>query len=191
MKSATTNNAVSFPRRERVRDAPSRLQGVVHGEDTPDFSFDPTTFPYRASVRPYRKVTFRLEPETIAGKFVVHNYGHGGAGITMSWGCAAVVREIVTDHRNSGGVAVLGAGVMGLTAATLLSEIKPKINLTIYAEKFTPCTTSDTAGGQWAPSLVNFRADDSAAKHTYFDILRRARKAYERRIGAGFGVSRR
>jgi D-amino-acid oxidase len=193
MKSAPlAAHPATFPGRQSFHtNYPRRLQNVSLLEDTPDFAFDPATVPYRSGVRPYRKVTFRLEPETIAGKFVVHNYGHGGAGITMSWGCAEVVREIVTQHGASGGVAVLGAGVMGLTVATLLTEIRPKISLTVYAEKFTPCTTSDIAGGQWAPSLVNFKAHDSSAKLTYFDVLRRARKAHEKRIGSGFGVSRR
>jgi len=193
MKSAPlVAHAATFPGRQSVHPGyPSRLRRLFPSEDTPDFSFDPPTLPYRAGVRPYRNVTFRLEPETIAGKFVVHNYGHGGAGITMSWGCAEVVREIVTQHGASGGIAVLGAGVMGLTVATLLAEIRPKVNLTVYAEKFTPYTTSDTAGGQWAPSLVNFKAHDSAARLAYFAVLRRARKAHERRLGPGFGVSRR
>jgi D-amino-acid oxidase len=39
-------------------------------------------------LRPGR-ATVRLEREELpGGKFVVHNYGHGGGGITLSWGCA-------------------------------------------------------------------------------------------------------
>jgi D-amino-acid oxidase len=159
-------------------------------EDSPDFFFDPGTCPYRAGVRPFRKETYRLEPETVGSKFVVHNYGHGGAGITMSWGCAEVVRDIVVRQGTSGGVAVLGAGVMGLTAATLLAEARPKIAVTVYADKFTPHTTSDVAGGQWSPSFVVYKKDDPAAKNAYFDVLRRARKAHEKR-GAAYGVSQR
>jgi len=156
-------------------------------EDTPDFSYNPATSPCRAGVRPHREVTYRLEPDTqtIAGKLIIHNYGHGGAGITMSWGCAEVVCEMLLQHGMPDAVAVLGAGVMGLTAATLITE--RNIPVTVYAEKFTPCTTSDVAGGQWAPSFVNYERNDSAKRLAYFDVLRRARKAHENR-GPGFGV---
>ena len=46
-------------------------------------------------LRPSRNEV-RLETEDISGRFVVHNYGHGGAGVTLSWGCAEEVVEIVT-----------------------------------------------------------------------------------------------
>jgi len=49
-----------------------------------------------------------------------------------------VVREIVLQRGAAGGVAVFGAGVMGLTAATLLAEANPKIEVSVYADKFTP-----------------------------------------------------
>lgn len=42
-----------------------------------------------------RTAPVRLEPETagaMAGR-IVHNYGHGGGGVTLSWGCAAEVRR--------------------------------------------------------------------------------------------------
>ena len=37
----------------------------------------------------------RLEEETINGKRVIHNYGHGGAGVTLSWGCANEVVKMI------------------------------------------------------------------------------------------------
>ena len=39
----------------------------------------------------------RLEKEIIAGKIIIHNYGHGGSGVTLSWGCAEEVVEIVNE----------------------------------------------------------------------------------------------
>lgn len=42
----------------------------------------------RVGLRPYRS-RVRLEVETLPdGALCVHNYGHGGAGVTVSWGCA-------------------------------------------------------------------------------------------------------
>jgi D-amino-acid oxidase len=47
-------------------------------------------------LRPGRATVRLEEGEPIgAGTRVVHNYGHGGAGITLSWGCAADVATLV------------------------------------------------------------------------------------------------
>jgi D-amino-acid oxidase len=44
---------------------------------------------HKAGLRPTRPQV-RLEAEDLAGgRTLVHNYGHGGAGVTLSWGCAA------------------------------------------------------------------------------------------------------
>jgi D-amino-acid oxidase len=43
----------------------------------------------RVGLRPFRKSGVRLEKETVRdGRAVIHNYGHGGSGFTLSWGCA-------------------------------------------------------------------------------------------------------
>jgi len=101
---------------------------------TPDFTFDADRpGACIAGVRPYRNGSYRLDGETISNKFFVHNYGHGGAGITLSWGCASKVRDIVRSHlvgSPATKVAVLGAGVMGLTDATLLADLG--LTVTIY-----------------------------------------------------------
>src|SRR5262249_30982254 len=39
-------------------------------------------------LRPFRPPGFRLETQKLDDKLCVHNYGHGGAGITLSWGTA-------------------------------------------------------------------------------------------------------
>jgi D-amino-acid oxidase len=46
-------------------------------------------------LRPKRP-TVRLEAERIESATVIHNYGHGGAGFTLSWGCAKEVAELAT-----------------------------------------------------------------------------------------------
>jgi D-amino-acid oxidase len=39
----------------------------------------------------------RLEREELGGRTVIHCYGHGGAGVTLSWGCAAEVVGLASD----------------------------------------------------------------------------------------------
>lgn len=47
--------------------------------------------PVRVGLRPFRQANVHLEHEP--GTAIIHNYGHAGAGVTFSWGCA---REVVT-----------------------------------------------------------------------------------------------
>ena len=154
---------------------------------TPDFTYDPNIAgSCIAGVRPFRNGSYRLDHATESGKFVVHNYGHGGAGITLSWGCAARVRDIVRKHLGSPvgkDVAVLGAGVMGLTAATLLRELG--CNVTIFSDRKPVETTSHKAGGQWAVSVVDFAGKEAELK----TILKFAYTTFKDSIGKGFGVS--
>jgi D-amino-acid oxidase len=59
---------------------------------------------HRVGLRPFRP-TVRLEAEPPGaaraghggGPAVVHNYGHGGAGVTLSWGCAREAAALVTN----------------------------------------------------------------------------------------------
>jgi glycine/D-amino acid oxidase-like deaminating enzyme len=153
---------------------------------TPNFTFDPSTpGACIAGVRPYRNGSYRLDAETSAGKFIVHNYGHGGAGITLSWGCAAKVRDIVQQHlvtSHDTKAAVLGAGVMGLTTATWLLDLG--LNVTIYAERKPADTTSFKAGGQWAVSVVEYQGKEQELT----GIIKTAYTTFKNSIGQGFGV---
>jgi D-amino-acid oxidase len=50
----------------------------------------------KVGLRPFRRSGIRLEAARLAdGRAVVHNYGHGGSGFTVSWGCAESVAAIV------------------------------------------------------------------------------------------------
>ena len=52
----------------------------------------------RVGLRPFRKSGVRVERDQLLnGRTVVHNYGHGGSGFTLSWGCAEEVFELATD----------------------------------------------------------------------------------------------
>ena len=106
-------------------------------------------------LRPFRPSGFVVRAEAFAGKRLVHNYGHGGAGITLSWGSSALaLQEGLSGH--SGHVAVIGSGIMGLTTARLLQEAGYAV--TIYTAALPPNTTSNIAGGQWFPSLAYRRS---------------------------------
>ncbi|SMO68292.1 FAD-dependent oxidoreductase [Fodinibius sediminis] len=48
-----------------------------------------------------KKGGLRLDHETIGDKMIYHNYGHGGAGVTLSWGCAIKVARDVTSWSQS------------------------------------------------------------------------------------------
>ncbi len=53
----------------------------------------PNVLAERVGLRPFRKSGVRLERDRLSdGRAVIHNYGHGGSGFTLSWGCA---REVV------------------------------------------------------------------------------------------------
>ena len=49
--------------------------------------------PVRVGLRPLRQQNVRLEREL--GTCIIHNYGHGGSGVTFSWGCSLEVAEQV------------------------------------------------------------------------------------------------
>lgn len=52
---------------------------------------------HRIGARPTRDIV-RVERDHLQdGTLVVHNYGHGGAGVTLSWGCAAEVQELYSS----------------------------------------------------------------------------------------------
>lgn len=154
---------------------PPRLPSLRPGEwlGTPNFSLFADKNKFRAGLRPFRRGGVRLEVDHGADvpgrRALIHNYGHGGAGITLSWGCAERVREMVAaELRNSvqkppaaARVAVVGAGVVGLTAAAELKRWAPAMTVSILAKSVDPAgaavlsdTTSWIAGGQFEPSGI-------------------------------------
>ena len=107
-----------------------------------------------AGLRPYRASGFVVRREALGDKALVHNYGHGGAGITLSWGSSRLAVDLALPGHH-GPVAVIGSGVMGLSTARLVQEAG--LPVTIYTAALPPDTTSSVAGGQFHP-FGHFRA---------------------------------
>ncbi|MEO0872240.1 MAG: FAD-dependent oxidoreductase [Pseudomonadota bacterium] len=99
--------------------------------------------------RPFRPAGPRLEIERFGDKSVVHNYGHGGSGWSLSWGCAAEASSLALATGETD-IAVIGAGVIGMTTAVRLAEMGATV--TIYASEFPAETRSARATGVWSPS---------------------------------------
>lgn len=137
-------------------------------------------------LRPYRASGFVVRGERMGEKVVIHNYGHGGGGITLSWGSSALaVREApaTADRR----AAVLGAGIMGLTTARLLQDRGWAV--TIYTKALPPHTTSNIAGGQWSPTSVFEESRATAAFQTQFkEAARLAHHSFQNLVGGGYGI---
>src|SRR5580700_3017787 len=98
--------------------------------------------------RPCRAEGPRLDVERIGQKIIVHNYGHGGSGWSLSWGSSgiAVQKAMATGARE---IAVIGCGAMGLTSGLLLQRAGARV--TIYAKDLPPNVRSSLASGLWTP----------------------------------------
>jgi len=127
-------------------------------------------------LRPFRPSGFRVAVEMVGETKVVHNYGHGGGGITLSWGTSKLAADLgLPGH--TGPVAVLGSGAVGLATARLVQEAG--FDVTIYAKALPPETTSNIAGGQWFPATV-YDSDVELTPEFTEQFKAAARYAYRR-----------
>ncbi|HEX5280662.1 MAG TPA: FAD-dependent oxidoreductase [Micropepsaceae bacterium] len=98
--------------------------------------------------RPFRAQGPRLDVEQIAGKMVVHNYGHGGSGWSLSWGSAEIAAgKALADGTRD--IAVIGCGALGMTTALTLQRAGARV--TIYAKDLPPNVRSSFATGLFTP----------------------------------------
>lgn len=116
-------------------------------------------FDITVCLRPFRAAGPRLDVETVGDKRVVHNYGHGGSGWSLSWGSAAhVVPKALEGGQTE--VAVIGCGALGLTAA--LTAQREGAKVTIYAKERMPYVRSARATGTWSPDSRVAKEADAA-----------------------------
>jgi D-amino-acid oxidase len=137
-------------------------------------------------LRPFRPSGFVVRADKIGDQTVVHNYGHGGGGITLSWGTS----ELAVDEAWKTGekrFAVLGCGAVGLATARLLQQRGAEV--TIYAKDLPPHTTSNIAGGQWSPTSVMDRSRRTAESDALLARASRlSHRSYQQLPAAEFGI---
>lgn len=100
-------------------------------------------------LRPFRKTGPRVEKQSLGSKTIVHNYGHGGSGWSLSWGTALIASELVEQTKEKK-IGVMGCGVVGLSTARTLQQ--KGYEVTIYTKDSYPNITSAMATGTWSPT---------------------------------------
>jgi glycine/D-amino acid oxidase-like deaminating enzyme len=139
-------------------------------------------------LRPYRPAGFVLRADRLDAKTLIQNYGHGGSGMSLSWGTAQMAAELALEQPERR-AAVIGCGVAGLTTTRQLQ--RRGFDVTIYAMSVPPNTTSNMSIAAWTPTsgLVS-----TAMRTTEWDaqLRRAARIAYPQLqllVGREYGVS--
>jgi D-amino-acid oxidase len=149
-------------------------------------------------LRPYRSEGFVIEAERLGQKLLVHNYGHGGAGVTLSWGTSSLAVDLARDfvqtrrtRSTNRRFAVLGCGVIGLSTARLLQQRfqDGAGTVIIYAKNLPPDTTSNVAGALWYPTS-SFDPQEVSAKFSEQFLLacQISNRAFQPLVGPDYGV---
>ena len=144
----------------------------------------------RATVglRPHRPSGFVLRVEKLDAKTLIHNYGHGGAGMSLSWGTGQMASEIALEQP-ARRAAVLGSGVVGLTTARQLQ--RRGFDVTIYAAAVPPDTTSNMSLAGFTPTsgLVSFSQRTPEWDAQFRRAVEIAYRQLQLLVGPKYGIS--
>ena len=139
-------------------------------------------------LRPHRPSGFVLRAERLDDTTVIHNYGHGGSGMSLSWGTGRMAAEMALGH-DSRRAAVIGCGAVGLTAARQLQ--RRGFAVTIYAMSVPPNTTSNMSLAGFTPTsgLVDGDLRTPSWDAQFREAAEISYRELQQLAGRGFGVS--
>lgn len=144
----------------------------------------------RATVglRPFRPSGFVLRAEKMDAKTLIHNYGHGGSGMSLSWGTGQMAAEMALEQPDRR-AAVLGCGVVGLTTARQLQ--RRGFDVTIYAATVPPDTTSNMSLAGFTPTsgLITFNRRTPAWDEQFRRAVVIAYRQLQLLTGPKYGIS--
>ncbi len=132
--------------------------------------------------RAFRAQGPRVETERLGRKTVVHNYGHGGSGWSLSWGSSTfAVRHALATGVSE--LAVIGCGALGLTSALLAQRAGLKVR--IYAKERPPEVRSSLATGSWTPAsrICTEEAATPELAQRWEEMTRISYRTYQHMLG--------
>ena len=137
----------------------SARRGHAATEDAASFAPAPLLHPIQARAdriidisvctRPFRAQGPRIEAEQVGRQTVIHNYGHGGSGWSLSWGSAQFALQMALATREKR-IAVIGCGAIGLSTARAAQRAGLRVR--ILCRDRPPEVRSSAATGVWSPA---------------------------------------
>ncbi len=139
-------------------------------------------------LRPHRPSGFVLKADTLGAKTLIHNFGHGGAGMSLSWGTASMASDLALAHSERR-AAVMGSGVVGLTSARELQ--RRGFDVTIYAATVPPDTTSNMSLAGFTPTsgLVDMKSRTPQWDAQFREAVQIAYRRLQLLAGPKYGIS--
>jgi D-amino-acid oxidase len=140
------------------------------------------------ALRPHRDGGFVVRADRLADKLLVHNYGHGGAGMSISWGTGALAANLALQQPQRR-AAVIGCGVVGLTTARQLQ--RRGFDVTIYTASVPPDVTSNWSLAGFTPSsgLIDPARRTPEWDAQYREAAQIAYRQLQLLVGPLYGVS--